>query len=432
MRKMNWEPATTRLSITLFGPFRVEIDGELFHHHRPPDAQMFAYLLLHHDCPVDRSEVAVCWKKEADKPFWESGARASLVRAVSTLTKNLGIESRRLQKPQTQLLRFDTIGADLDLRIWEDALVEGSVEALESVALLQRRTFLAGWDDLWVQQARERFRNEYLQALNSAARRATAHRDWKAALRAYTLLAEIDLWNDDTLRDHLTLLADRRRFQEMKKLYDAYAKHNEASFNPFDTKTAQAYRTLREAADRDQTQLKSGLLPTPLSRFIPRPADLQEICGWIRSERLVTLDGAGGIGKTRLAIAAAEALREEYYDGVWFIDLSDLQNPAEVPTQVAQALSLGENAGSSATEEIIAFLRDRETLLVFDSCEHLLQASAQLANIVLLNCPYVKILTTSRVSLGIVGELVWCIPPLGFPPSDAARGDRVELPPSDR
>jgi len=419
MSKVSREPTTTRMHISMFGRFRMEIDGDVLKPHRPTDLRMLAYLLLQHDCPVDRNAAAVCWKKAQDTGFWESEARAYLARAVSELTAKLGHEGNRLQKPQPQFLLFETTGAELDLLDWEAGLAKGSVEALESIAPLYRQTLLKGWDDPWVSEARERLRNDYVQALRSAARRTAAHSEWKAALRAFTLLSEIDPWNDETLREHLQLLAERRRFQEMQRLYDTYARHCDAVHAPIDPQTTQRYRELRSAADLRGHAIQSGWLPTPLSRFIPRPADVQEICAWVRSERLTTLAGTGGIGKTRLAIAAAEEMREEFFDRAWFIDLSELQNPAEVPTQVARALALTENVGRTATEEIAAFLRAKEAILILDNCEHVLKASARLTARILENCPQVKILTTSREPLGIVGESVWRVPSLDFPKSAA-------------
>ncbi|MCW3098114.1 MAG: transcriptional regulator, LuxR family [Chthonomonadaceae bacterium] len=419
MSKVSREPTTTQLHITVFGRFRIEIDGEVLKPHRPPDFRMLAYLLLQHDCPVDRNDAAVCWKKAADTGFWESEARTYLTSAVSTLTSKLGSEGKRLQKPQPQLLLFETTGADLDLLTWEAGLAEGSVEALESIAPLYRRTLLEGWDDPWIQQARKRFRNDYVQALWSAARRETAHCHWKAALQAFTLLFEIDPSNEEALRDHLRLLADRRRFKEMQRLYNAYVRHCESAQEPIDPMTAQRYRELRSAADPHGYNTPGAWLPTPLSRFVPRPIEVQEICDSVSLERLTTLTGTGGVGKTRLAIAAAEEMREEFYDRAWFIDLSELQNPAEVPTQVAHALSLVENANRTATEEIVAFLRSKEALLILDNCEHVLEASARLTTSVLQNCPEMRILATSRESLGIVGESVWRVPSLEFPETSA-------------
>jgi predicted ATPase len=203
-------------------------------------------------------------------------------------------------------------------------------------------------------------------------------------------------------------------------VYDALA------FKPKDIPTlTNIFLTLGLAFEEDDSQDEKpqraarGWLPSPVSRFIPRPKEMAAIGDCVRSARLTTLTGAGGIGKTRLAIAAAQAMAEEFSDGVWFLDLSELQNPAEVPMQVARTLRLTENPNLPPTEEILDFLRAHEALLILDNCEHVLQASARLAAAILECCPDAKILTTSREPLGITGENVWRVPSLDFPQTDA-------------
>jgi predicted ATPase/DNA-binding SARP family transcriptional activator len=416
MSKIDREPTSPGLCIRMFGRFSVKVDGDALKPHRPSDLRVLAYLLLHHDSPVDRIAAAAIWKKSGASKLAETDARAYLVRSVSELIARLGREGSRLQKPQPQLLSFETTGADLDLLTWETGIAEGSVDALERIAPLYRQSLLEGWDDAWVREARIRVRSDYVQALRSAARRETAHGHWKAALRSFTLLCEeVDPWHEETLRAHLQLLADRRRFQEMQRLYDVYARHCAATDDPTDPQTAERYRALCAEAERFLSASARGWLPTPISRFIARPAEIAAICACVQSARLTTLTGTGGIGKTRLALATANAMHEEFFDGVWFLDLSELQDPAETPRQAARSLRLTENPNRTPTEEILTFLGAKEVLLVLDNCEHVLEESARLTAQVLESCPQVKILTTSREPLGIVGETVWRVPSLDFP-----------------
>jgi len=419
MSKVNRELAPPRLHIAMFGRFRVEIDGISLKPHRPTDLRALAFLLLHHDTPVDRLTLAALWRKSEQAPFAETDARAYLTRAVSELTTRLGREGGRLGKPQPQLLLFETAGADLDLLEWEAGLAEGSVDSLERIAPLCRLSLLAGWEDAWVLAARERCRTDYRQALRAAARREIAHSHWQAVFRAFSLLCEVDPWHEETLREHLQLLADRRRFQEMQQRYDAYVLHCEAAGAPIDPRTTRHHLDLRAEADRLQHAQVRGWIPNPISRFIPRPVEIAAIEACVQAGRLTTLTGAGGVGKTRLAIAAAQRLHEAFYDGVWFLDLSELQAPEETPMQVARTLRLTENPGRTPTEEILAFLRAQEALLILDNCEHVLDASARLATRILENCPDVKVLTTSRQPLGILGETLWRVPSLDFPASGA-------------
>ncbi len=402
------------LHIAVFGPFQIEIGGVPLRPHRPTDLRALAYLLLHHDSPVDRIALAAFWKKEGME-FWETNARSYLTRAVSELITRLGREGGRLQRLSSQFLSFESAGADLDLLVWEAALADGSVEALERIVPLSRRSLLEGWDDAWIQEARERFRSDYRQALRAAAHRETAHGHWNTALRAFTLLFEFDPRYEESLREHLQLLSDRRRLREMQQVYDAYARHCEYTGVPADPKTTQRYRALRAGGERLQHSVVPGWVPNPVSRFIPRPAEIAAIQDCVQASRLTTLTGAGGIGKTRLAIAVAHEMEDAFYDGVWFLDLSELQDPAEVPVQVTRILRLTENSQQPPIENILAFLRTHEALLILDNCEHLLEASARLATRILENCPTVKILATSREALGITGEAPWRVPSLDFP-----------------
>ena len=138
--------------------------------------------------------------------------------------------------------------------------------------------------------------------------------------------------------------------------------------------------------------------------------------------RLVTLTGAGGAGKTRLAIEVAGQIGSHFPDGVWYADLAPITHPKVVPLTVARALGLPDQPGRSITETLVRFVRDRRLLVVLDNCEHLLEASAELVNDVLAGCSRMAILATSRETLMVAGEVNWQVPSLSL--ADEA----VELP----
>ncbi|MEW5940341.1 MAG: BTAD domain-containing putative transcriptional regulator, partial [Chloroflexota bacterium] len=156
-------------------------------------------------------------------------------------------------------------------------------------------------------------------------------------------------------------------------------------------------------------------LPYQVSRFIGREQELVEIADLIANNRLVTLTGAGGIGKTRLSLKAGEQMLREFADGVWFIELAALSDPALVPQSVAKVFKLLEQPGEPVLEILIRVLRQKSMLLILDNCEHLLDASAHLADALLKGCPNLKILATSREPLGITGEAQYPVPPMGLP-----------------
>jgi predicted ATPase/class 3 adenylate cyclase/DNA-binding winged helix-turn-helix (wHTH) protein len=156
-------------------------------------------------------------------------------------------------------------------------------------------------------------------------------------------------------------------------------------------------------------------LPIQVTSFVGRQRELAEVAELVETNRLVTLTGAGGVGKTRLALAVAAEFLDGSGHGVWFVDLAPLCDPEGVPNEVAAALSLRGEPGRDIEETLLATLRERRLLLVLDNCEHLLEPCIYLANTVLRSCPDVHILATSREALGLRGERRYGVPPLSLP-----------------
>ena len=161
-------------------------------------------------------------------------------------------------------------------------------------------------------------------------------------------------------------------------------------------------------------------LPAETSEFIGRTAELRYIDGLLRDTRLVTLVGPGGVGKTRVAVRAAAAAAPRYPDGVCLVELSALRDPALLPHTIARRLDLSEHAPSSQQDALLAHLGNRRLLLVLDTCEHLIDACAELAEEILIKAPSVTLLTASREPLDVDGETTFPVRPL---PVTAAVGD---------
>jgi predicted ATPase len=156
-------------------------------------------------------------------------------------------------------------------------------------------------------------------------------------------------------------------------------------------------------------------LPEQMTGFIGREAEIGEVLERLRTARVVTLAGPGGIGKTRLAIRAASDLLDEYEDGVWFSDLSPLADPTNVPHTVAASCGVAESPDASAAHALEACLADRNALLVLDNCEQVVDGCAALVERLLAACPNTRFLATSRERLGVRGEVVWPVAPLTVP-----------------
>src|SRR5918998_28211 len=156
-------------------------------------------------------------------------------------------------------------------------------------------------------------------------------------------------------------------------------------------------------------------LPSELSSFVGREEELTEVKRLLENNRLLTLTGSGGCGKTRLALAAARKVVERFENGVWMVELASLAEPSLVPQAVASTLGVRERPGSSLTEALSDYLRTRKLLLLLDNCEHLIGACAELAEALLHSCPGLRVLATSREALGITGEVAWPVPSLSLP-----------------
>jgi predicted ATPase/DNA-binding NarL/FixJ family response regulator len=152
--------------------------------------------------------------------------------------------------------------------------------------------------------------------------------------------------------------------------------------------------------------------PIQLTSFVGRAAQIDEVRRILAGSRLVTLTGAGGAGKTRLAIQIAGAIAGEFRDGAWYVDLAPITNPDVVLAVLARALGLPDQPGRSATDAIVRFVGDRQMLVVLDNCEHLLDVTAGLAVDLLKACPVLTVLTTSREPIGIAGEVTLRVPSL--------------------
>ncbi len=162
-------------------------------------------------------------------------------------------------------------------------------------------------------------------------------------------------------------------------------------------------------------------LPVPLTRFVGREVELADAAALLAENRLLTLTGPGGTGKTRLAVQLASAAAADFPDGVWFADLSPLSGGEFVWDRVALTLGVKEpGPGRTWADAVGHHLGARQALLVLDNCEHVVETAAAVVASVLMSAPSTKVVTTSRQPLGVAGEVTWAVPPL-------VEADAVEL-----
>jgi predicted ATPase len=155
-----------------------------------------------------------------------------------------------------------------------------------------------------------------------------------------------------------------------------------------------------------------GNLRPQTTSFIGRELEVAEVQAAVKAHRLMTLTGVGGVGKTRLAVEVAAQLADEFPDGVWFFELAAVSDPAAVPDAVAAVLGITQQPGKTVSESVASALEGRVRLLVFDNCEHVLEAAADLIEAILAHSATVRILTTSREGLGVPDEQLWPVPSL--------------------
>ena len=250
----------------------------------------------------------------------------------------------------------------------------------------------------------------------------TAARVMSLALGGQTLLTS---QARDALSDSALALQPHGHWM-LKGLNDAIelfaAGEHEASFiTPPDSD--KGYRVVRYQDQWRPVQEIPNNLPQQVTSFIGRERELREVKAQIGDFRLVTLLGMGGLGKTRLSLRVATEVMARFPDGVWFIDLAPIRDGALVASEVAQVVGVREEPSRPLVQTLCAELKTRRLLLIFDNCEHLIKASAELANALLRAAPQLRILASSRETLRVPGEQTYPVLPLPLP----GRSDSLEV-----
>jgi predicted ATPase len=293
-------------------------------------------------------------------------------------------------------------------------------------------------DLLWGDRGPAAAANNLNQAVY-IARRALDPEAIEVRDEVLVLVAEVDV-------DRLTVAAAAARHARTPGSYRAALALYGGELLPenrYDDWAAERREELAELAAELETELEAlardgadrlQLLPAEVSSFIGRERELAELKALLRSTRLLTLAGTGGAGKTRLALELAHDVLGSYPDGAAFVELADLADAALVPGAVAAALDVHGLPGHDAVDAVVEFLATRSLLLVVDNCEHLLAATAGLAETLLRSAPRLTIVATSREPLRVSGEVVFRVPSLDIPdperpldPDELLRYEAVRL-----
>ena len=172
----------------------------------------------------------------------------------------------------------------------------------------------------------------------------------------------------------------------------------------------------------------SGNIPAPGASIVGRDSDIERVGELLKESRLVTVVGAGGVGKTTLALEVARRAAVRHSDGAWFIGLGPLTDPERVPGRTTEILGAGEFSSRDAGEALVDFLSRRRALVMLDNCEHVIEAVAGMVQQVLRFASGVTVLATSRQPLGLAGEVVFTLDALPYPPSTGSEPATLEYP----
>ena len=187
--------------------------------------------------------------------------------------------------------------------------------------------------------------------------------------------------------------------------------------------TRSALENLHENRSDWTTRKQHHNIPLDLTSFIGREKEIADVRRIISENRMLTLTGVGGTGKTRLALTAAREIVDSFADGVWLVELSTIFDTGQVLRAIATALDVREKTNKPLLETLIETIHDRFILLILDNCEHLLNACASFAGRLLTACPNLKLLATSREALGLPGEMTYHVPSLRLPDLESHSDD---------
>ncbi len=398
----------------------------------------FAVLVLERPRPVDRHHLAeVLWPGTLPAS-WEAALRVVMSRvrgflaaaglpAAKMLTSSYGCY--QLSLPDDVVVDLEMAAAAVEAA--EAAVAAGDhdrvIAAAGEARAVTARPFIAGAEGEWLDAIRRRQAGLRVRALDAMARSSIDFGESTLALEAAQELLALDPYRDAS---HVLVIEAHRAAGNRSEALRAYGwcRHvlaEELGVDP-SPQTEALYRSLlREergpkpvrdvvwatsAADRPPNNL-----PAPLSTFIGRDRELREIAKLLEGDRLVTLTGPAGAGKTRLAVEVARHSLATHADGSWFVDLAPLTDEALVPLAVAAAIGVVEQPPRALVDTLVDHLREREAILVVDNCEHVLDASATLVDVLLQACPLLWVLSTSREPLGVPGEVLWRVPSLSIP-----------------
>ena len=416
------QPPPPSFELRLLGGFEIRLHGQGVRRMRSrAGPRLCALLLLQRDRCVSREWLSrTLWPDSS-----EAQALYNLRRNLTDLRAILGPEAHRILSPTPGTLQFDRQDADCDLTAFEAAIAG---EQWEEAVQRYGGPLLPEDGSESIAAARSVCAAAFCTALERLASQAEKGSDWPTTVHWLSRLQALDPYRETTIR---TLMQSYSAMGENLLAVQTYrsfrlALHENLLGEP-DAQTQSLYQKIHQSVSSGVSQhtrrphpreggittSSSHRLPLLLNRLVGREAETERLVSMLEGDaRLITLLGAGGVGKTRLGVYVADRIAHQFTDGAHFIDLAPFTEGALVPQTVARTLGVTSRTDVEWTSLLQQHLGARSLLLLLDNCEQLIDAVAHLAQALLQTCPDVKILATSHQALGVAGERCCRVSPL--------------------
>jgi predicted ATPase/DNA-binding SARP family transcriptional activator len=424
------------LEVTLLGQLKISLAGQPVLLSSRPAQLLLAYLLLNRGVSFRREQLAgVLWPETN-----ESRARKNLRNAVWHLRKALG--DQYLLAGRETLALNGSAPLHLDVAVLTDPRAVADAETLQLAVAAYQGELLPGFYEDWVLLERERLRSLYERRAAALLEALFTHARWE----------EMRTWAEHWIAlggapepAYRALMLAHAAQGDMAGMASAYQRCVQALETELGVGPSAETRTLYERLARGEggapppppavasaeAPARRHKLPAPATAFVGREAELEALRQRLTGEpdsRLLTLTGPGGAGKTRLALAAAEAVLDAFPDGVFFVQLAPLTASEQVVVAVADQIGLPPHEAANRRRELLDYLRGRRMLLVLDNAEHLLDDGevVRLLSDIQAGAPEVKLLVTSRARLNARAEQLFPVTGLEIPPRPAGgRGEQA-------
>ena len=403
-----------QIRIKLLGGFHIERQAQPIQLSTRKTESLLAYLILHPGQHGREKLAALYWGDSSD-----TEARNSLRNALAVLNKKLGHD--------LLLIDWQRVSINPECPLKVDAL-EFEAQAVNYLSApssdpdqfnieLYQNDLLSDFYDEWIFPLREHYRSLFIKTLLQITQQMRSQSEYEKAIKYASRVIIFDPTNERAHQQIMFCHAARgdrnaaiQQYEKCKRILT-----EELGVEP-ETETIALYEWIKQTpSETNPLEARITNLPVPLTSFIGRKRELNEVKGKLNSARLLTLTGPGGSGKTRLAIQLGTDLIDSFKDGVWWVDLTTLTDKDLVPYSIAKSLGIREVANQTIVETLTHFLHSKHLLLILDNCEHLIEPCAYIAHYLSEQCGQLKILATSRETLNVAGEQTWLVPTLSLP-----------------